>query len=215
MGCWPSDLPHCIHLRIRAFFYFRKIKSGWCLKKHKSFFSCLCSDTCSSVPLVCSTTCFLMKVDESLCCSVSLLQTWQAPGTVTVLRSLISPLLQSALLSCSLQAVALVCGELLCYASCSWQLNSKKELCLLPACSPVYPISTNDLAVQKIKLLLEILVRSAGITFVQCVVWRFLLKTSCICFPPEGHIISFLWARNWSTVKFCINWWQRAVQPTD
>lgn len=166
---WDADLQTCLAAYIWELghsFISRGLNLGGALKKTKTLSSHLCSGTYNSVPLACSTTCFLIEVDESLCRSISLLHTWQVPDTVTVLRSLISPLLQSALLSCSLRAVALVCRELLGYASCSWKLNSKKELCLLPACSPVYPINTNDLAVQKIKLLLAFFIRSAGITFV-------------------------------------------------
>lgn len=90
---WDADLQTCLAAYIWELghsFISRGLNLGGALKKTKTLSSHLCSGTYNSVPLACSTTCFLIEVDESLCRSISLLHTWQVPDTVTVLRSHIS-----------------------------------------------------------------------------------------------------------------------------
>lgn len=151
--------------------YFKRTEAVYLLKKH--FLPIFFLRICTALLLVFSMICvfyfyFYESRDKSVSWHLSLSDLASVWYTDRITLSLIPLLLLSALLHCSSWAIARARTlsnrrELLYCTSCFWKLNSKQERCFLPACSPVCPLSTNDLTVQKINLFLEFLSCSAGV----------------------------------------------------
>lgn len=164
---WDTDLKTCLtaEWEIRTFFYFKRTDLFFKKAFSSYFFQELALLCCWHLVWFAF---FCKSRDKSVSWHLSLLDLASVWYTDRVTLSLIPLLLLSALLHCSLWAIAraiTLCNrrELLYYTSCFWKLNSKQEQCFLPVCSPVCPLNTDDLTVQKINLFLEFLSCSAGV----------------------------------------------------